>query len=235
MYPLAHESVSDANGGTSTLQLFENGKELGPAHAQHADIRGIGQGRWSHWGSYGNRVLYMSTSDNSDPRTNGRTYTVKQPASGTPDKAVAAWQTYLRKYPDSPLEYLRLAGLVAGTPAELQHLQAFVTAFPRHPRAGTARLRLYRQSGDTEWLRETITNLPNSIWAREAQALLWAQGAGERPQYVVANDGVPASGFRENSELKPAPEATEVTVRREGDELLLHIVGHDWNKTGYST
>ena len=61
------------DGPPSTLQLFEDGKELGPAHVLHADIRTAGQGRFSHWIT----ALYLSTSDNSDPRTNGRTYTWK--------------------------------------------------------------------------------------------------------------------------------------------------------------
>ncbi len=55
----------------STLRMFEDGRELGPAHAVHVDIRNQGQGRYSHW----NTVLYFSASDNSDPRTNGRKYT----------------------------------------------------------------------------------------------------------------------------------------------------------------
>lgn len=55
----------------STLRLFEDGKELGPAHVAHVDIREKGQGRFSHW----NTVVYFSASDNSDPRTNGRKYT----------------------------------------------------------------------------------------------------------------------------------------------------------------
>ena len=55
----------------STLRVFEDGRELGPAHSVHNDIRNIGKGRFSHWGS----SLYFSASDNSDPRTNGRKYT----------------------------------------------------------------------------------------------------------------------------------------------------------------
>jgi hypothetical protein len=55
----------------STLRLFEDGKELAPAHVVHVDIREKGQGRFSHWIT----ALYLSASDNSDPRTNGRKYT----------------------------------------------------------------------------------------------------------------------------------------------------------------
>lgn len=59
----------------SRLRLFEDGVELGPAHAMHADIRTIGGGRFSHWGEGPTVWLYMSSSDNTDPRFNGRLYT----------------------------------------------------------------------------------------------------------------------------------------------------------------
>jgi len=39
------------NANQSTLRLFENSLELGPAHSGHADIRSLGQGRFSHWSS----------------------------------------------------------------------------------------------------------------------------------------------------------------------------------------
>jgi parallel beta-helix repeat protein len=61
----------------SQLRLFENQTELGPAHAWHQDIRTLGGGRFSHWtasGAAGDESLHFSASDNSDPRTNGRTY-----------------------------------------------------------------------------------------------------------------------------------------------------------------
>jgi len=57
----------------SGLMLFEDGRPLGPAHAVHDDIRKKGRGRYSHWTR---GTLYFSTSDHSDPRTNGRTYEV---------------------------------------------------------------------------------------------------------------------------------------------------------------
>ena len=62
---------SQSSPTSSTVRIFENGKELGPAHSTHKLIRSEGRGRFSHW----NSSLYFSTSDNSDPRTNGRTYT----------------------------------------------------------------------------------------------------------------------------------------------------------------
>lgn len=62
----------DATNGTqSKLKIFENGIELVPAHTPHAEIRSMGNGRFSHWGN----ELYFSASDNSNPKTNGRVYT----------------------------------------------------------------------------------------------------------------------------------------------------------------
>jgi pectate lyase len=62
---------SNTQPTVSTMKIFENGKEIGPAHATHADIRSLGKGRFSHWGS----TLRFSSSDNSNPKTNGRKYT----------------------------------------------------------------------------------------------------------------------------------------------------------------
>lgn len=56
------------------MRLFEDGKALPHAQASHLDIRTIGRGRYSHWDfPHGPRILF-STSDNSDPNTNGRRY-----------------------------------------------------------------------------------------------------------------------------------------------------------------
>lgn len=54
----------------SGLRLFEDDREIGPAHANHDAIRALGGGRFSHW----HTMLYFSASDGSDPRLNGRTY-----------------------------------------------------------------------------------------------------------------------------------------------------------------
>jgi hypothetical protein len=64
---------SDAESG-SRIQVFEDGRMLGPAHVSHNEIRRLGLGRFSHWDAQ----LYFSTSDNSDPRNNGRRYNVEE-------------------------------------------------------------------------------------------------------------------------------------------------------------
>jgi arylsulfatase A-like enzyme len=52
--------------------LLEDGRELGPAHSPHEDVREQGSGRYSHWKGR----LFFSTSDGSDPNTNGRSYAI---------------------------------------------------------------------------------------------------------------------------------------------------------------
>jgi len=68
--PMASNLVSDADG-RSRIQLYEDGKPLGPGHCGHAEVREKGEGRYSHWSD----LLYFSTSDNTSPLENGRTYT----------------------------------------------------------------------------------------------------------------------------------------------------------------
>lgn len=58
----------------SNLVLFEDGRPLGPCHQSHDDIRNKGAGSFCHWGAQ----LYFSTSDNTDPRNNGRRYHVEE-------------------------------------------------------------------------------------------------------------------------------------------------------------
>lgn len=57
----------------SAVRLFEDGVEMPLSHASHDDIRDVGGGRWSHW----TRWLILSSTDGTDPRTNGRRYTVE--------------------------------------------------------------------------------------------------------------------------------------------------------------
>lgn len=76
-----HWGLADSNDTLatqvqSTLRLFEDARQLGPAHSAHQEIRDIGLGRYSHFTSSDllNDTMRFSASDNSDPRTNGRTY-----------------------------------------------------------------------------------------------------------------------------------------------------------------
>ena len=62
------------NTSKSSVTVWENDFQIGPAHQPHKNIRESGGGRFSYW-SQGN--LYFSTKDNSDPRTNGRKYEIR--------------------------------------------------------------------------------------------------------------------------------------------------------------
>lgn len=68
----------------SAAVVYEDGVPLGPRNAQHVDIRDRGRGRFSFWHDY---VLF-SASDNSDPRTNGKHYSIRySPAAADDDRA----------------------------------------------------------------------------------------------------------------------------------------------------
>lgn len=71
------------NGDTparSPLQVFENETPLPIPHAAHDEIRLQGGGRYSHWGN----LLLFSTTDNSNPNSNGRVYKFKLPKNALP-------------------------------------------------------------------------------------------------------------------------------------------------------
>lgn len=57
----------------SSFVLCEDGRPRGSGHSSHDMISNAGRGLFSHWG----KQLYFSTSDNSDPRSNGRKYSLK--------------------------------------------------------------------------------------------------------------------------------------------------------------
>lgn len=59
----------------SRLRVYENGRAIGPAHTVHTEIIAQGAGRYLHYGDY----VYFSATDNSDVRTNGRSYVASYP------------------------------------------------------------------------------------------------------------------------------------------------------------
>jgi len=76
LYTMPHSCGGTDKGSGSTMEVFEDGKPLGPAHTGHQEIREHGGGRFSHVGG-DPETLYLSTSDNTDPRSNGRTYEIR--------------------------------------------------------------------------------------------------------------------------------------------------------------
>jgi hypothetical protein len=72
--PTGRESLS-SHLVPSVAVVLEDGRPLSSGNMQHDDIRKLGQGRFSFW----HNALYFSTSDNTDPRSNGRRYTISFP------------------------------------------------------------------------------------------------------------------------------------------------------------
>src|SRR5262249_35255667 len=75
LLPLGTKWMSQTPTHSSPARVLENGVPLAWPNASHEEISKVGQGRYSLWQG----VLYLSTSDNSDPRTNGRQYTLDWP------------------------------------------------------------------------------------------------------------------------------------------------------------
>ncbi len=65
------------DGDIKTARLYEDDRLLGPANSTEQEIIDTGAGRFGiyrgRWGYFG-LALMFSTSDNSDPNTNGRKY-----------------------------------------------------------------------------------------------------------------------------------------------------------------
>ena len=66
--------IGSDSDDVSRVRIYEDDKPLPMAHVAHLTIAELGLGRFSHWDSH----LYFSSSDNTDPRTNGRKYTFKE-------------------------------------------------------------------------------------------------------------------------------------------------------------
>lgn len=69
------------DGLTSPIIVYEDGKPLGPWRRGFKEIVQYGLGRYLIGGQDGTAYVIFSTSDNTDPRTNGRIYTLCDPES----------------------------------------------------------------------------------------------------------------------------------------------------------
>lgn len=62
----------------SDVLLYEDGKLLGPPHSEVYHVAVLGMGRYAHWRA--NHVaIAFSSSDGTDPKTNGRVYWAERP------------------------------------------------------------------------------------------------------------------------------------------------------------
>jgi hypothetical protein len=85
--PVVPGSLADSQDAphAATLIVLEDGHPLGPGHTDLAEITNDGSGRYRYWSSpQEGRILVFSTSDNSDPNTNGRTYRIVDPGAHEP-------------------------------------------------------------------------------------------------------------------------------------------------------
>jgi hypothetical protein len=73
-FAVAYDRMPDSpsQSSASTLALLENGRPLALPHSVHKSIADLAGGRYSHWGD---NILF-SSSDGTDPRTNGRRYSL---------------------------------------------------------------------------------------------------------------------------------------------------------------
>lgn len=108
------EWVSDA-GGASEIRVLEDGRHLGPAVSNHDDIRKKGYGLYSHWGS----VVFFSTSDNTDPNTNGRVYSVVPPAGWSDSADGQTWWDCQWMRPEAKADQAHVEWTVANFSPEM--------------------------------------------------------------------------------------------------------------------
>jgi hypothetical protein len=76
--PRGLDIASNSRGDSrSSVMLYENDRQLGPARSARADIASLGAGRFTD--SEG-RFIIFSSSDNTEPNTTGRKYWVVRSA-----------------------------------------------------------------------------------------------------------------------------------------------------------
>jgi hypothetical protein len=86
--PLGIDWMNQADLGLSPAVVYENGIPLAAPNSLHQAIKEDGNGGYSIW----NGSLYFSSSDNTDPRTNGRKYELEWPH---PLRPVLQWIAYM--------------------------------------------------------------------------------------------------------------------------------------------
>jgi hypothetical protein len=69
-------------------RLFEDDRPLGPVVGSHQRLREEGGGSYSIWETADGITIYFSTSDNTDPRRNGRTYILRSGSQARPQESL---------------------------------------------------------------------------------------------------------------------------------------------------
>jgi hypothetical protein len=162
----------------SKLRIFENGIELGPSHATHADIRTLGGGRFSHWGGSsgtGASQLYFSTSDNTDPRQNGRiyTYVIDSQLPSPPSPIALAIGISVPAGSTLPASGTTMVviSFTSGTPTSVTLARGSLTAFGQWPTGALSQYFTRTASGLTFNLCLTPTCVPSGPVTLKATAI----------------------------------------------------------------
>ncbi len=209
-------------GPVSRLRLFEDDSKLGPAHSGHEAIRGVGEGRFSHWGSKtgDTQTLYFSASDNSDPRTNGRTYKwVVRIAAGLGEPE----SVRLATLPDSPFERdlntVLLAHLDSDQSSDADYARTYApaTGTPGDP-SSQGRFGLGMTPADTGLVYAGLDNLYNvrgtvEFWVKSLpDTNVWADDQDHTLFSAYGHRGGYAKRITQN-----------IIVQKKGEDKLLHF------------
>ncbi len=207
---------------SGALLLLEDGVPLPGEGAEHAQIRELGAGRFSHWGN----DIYFSTRDGSDPRTNGRVYTIQVEArlrarwllAGAllalyAPIAAAAWLRR-RAATTATIGLRRGVGAIAGVAAVSLALQLLSWGVP------VARTHIF-ESGSLATPGELrVADLRRHSWAgllSVDQQTLMVSAAGRPLSPALADDAAPADRFRVSSGVLVVPAAVDETVEVHAD------------------
>jgi hypothetical protein len=68
---IAADDPTNKNDTSSPIQLYENKTPIGPGHSTFQAISKTGRGHFAHWSERG---IFFSSSDNTNPNENQRSY-----------------------------------------------------------------------------------------------------------------------------------------------------------------
>jgi hypothetical protein len=212
----ADKSDNDTAPKRSKFVLFEDETILGPAHSSHEDIETLGEGRFSHW--KGN--LNFSTTDNSDPNQNGRTYWAVLPT-----ELPQPWRTW----PGIRSAALQPPGGPASGHLPVAILRTDNTSLPGQELAGA--VTLYISSETLERVKKEKTKLvlladmPNAEPNNYFAAAVITQKATTGRAWFKPVRGVGFYTLELNDMLKSADAATIAIWPAADSWTLLSLVG----------
>ena len=156
----------------SQLHIYENGRELGPAHSTHTDIRTLGTGRFSHW----DNGLYFSASDNTNPLTNGRSYTYTIGAATAPAPTSTSTSTSTQPLTPTP------------SPTQTTGQVYYVSPGGSDSNAGTASAPWHSIRAAAQRLRAGETAILMNGTYEEGEVLFANSGTADKPITIKAQN-----------------------------------------------